>query len=359
MKTITHKKSGRKFAELTGKDHGRVRISLGTASSREAAKLVKAANLREIELAAKAGQLGQEAITRLRHGKRITLRQGMEKWHAASPLRGEAESTATRNLDSVRQWLDFHKDLGLEKKSPLHIEPGHIYDWVNRPGGGSKSTRDRGLHALRNLFRFLVDAGFTTSNPARMVKVDVRALTHTQREQRERQPFTPAEIKTLLASLDPDIEVHRFFSVAARISLATSMRLGDVICLEWETLTRPNHIVVWTDKRDRRVCLPVNERVTPGLAAALAEIQPNDTIYLFPEFKRRYDDVKNGRPWFSVTFGRLLQYAGIDAAGKSFHSLRHTALTRWDAQGFSLEQCADFAGHTSTKTTQGYIHRKT
>jgi len=31
-------------------------------------------------------------------------------------------------------------------------------------------------------------------------------------------------------------------------------------------------------------------------------------------------------------------------------------LTRWKAEGFDLEACADYAGHSSTKTTEGYIH---
>lgn len=353
MTTTTHKKSKRKFAELTGKDHGRIRISLGTTSKREAAALADRANLKEIELAAKAGRLTQETITRLTHGKRVTLRQCVAGWHDTAPLRGESAGTADRNLSFVNQWLAF---CGLEKKSPLAAEPGHIYDWINRPDGGAKSSRDRALNAVRSLFRYMVDAGFTTGNPARMVKVNTRALTHEQRERQEWQPFTPAEVKTLLASLDLEHENELFFYLAAAISHATAMRLGDVASLEWATLTQPNHIIVWTDKRDRRVSLPINEKTTPGLAAALGRVPYNDTPYLFPEQRARYEDPK-ARAWFSVTFGRLLERAGVKGPGKSFHSLRHTALTRWDAQGFSLEECADFAGHTSTKTTQSYIHR--
>jgi integrase len=69
--------------------------------------------------------------------------------------------------------------------------------------------------------------------------------------------------------------------------------------------------------------------------------------------------VKSGRAKFSVYFGRILDAIGIDrkCGRKSFHSLRHAALTRWDREGFSLDQCKDYAGHSSAKTTAGYIHR--
>jgi integrase len=64
------------------------------------------------------------------------------------------------------------------------------------------------------------------------------------------------------------------------------------------------------------------------------------------------------RPKFSTYFGRILDAMGVDRSSsrKSFHSLRHAAITRWAKIGFDPEQCADFAGHGNSKVTKGYIH---
>ena len=50
---------------------------------------------------------------------------------------------------------------------------------------------------------------------------------------------------------------------------------------------------------------------------------------------------------------RILQKAEV---GKHhFHELRMTKITELDQNGHSLEKIAEFAGHTSTKSTEGYI----
>jgi hypothetical protein len=37
------------------------------------------------------------------------------------------------------------------------------------------------------------------------------------------------------------------------------LRLGDICALEWACLKEPGKVVVWTDKRDTRVDLPVDD----------------------------------------------------------------------------------------------------
>jgi integrase len=201
-------------------------------------------------------------------------------------------------------------------------------------------------------FRYCVDLGLTSANVASQVEVNHRELSHAQRETRTILPFTAAEVRRIVEN------ETGWWRWATAISAATGLRLGDVATLEHATLATPRHIAVWTDKRDRRVLLPVNDRLTPGLAAVLAEIPPTDSPFLFPEQAAQYDDVKAGRPKFSIYFARVLDKLGIDrqAGRKSFHSLRHTAITRWEKAGFSLDECKDFAGHADAKTTQGYLH---
>ena len=44
----------------------------------------------------------------------------------------------------------------------------------------------------------------------------------------------------------------------------------------------PGHIIVHAGKRGKRVCLPISDELTPGLAAILREIPPTESGYRFP-----------------------------------------------------------------------------
>jgi site-specific recombinase XerD len=58
---------------------------------------------------------------------------------------------------------------------------------------------------------------------------------------------------------------------------------------------------------------------------------------------------------YAVTFRLALKKAGIRAAIRPFQDLRHTAITNDAASGMSPEALMTKHGHSSFKTTQGYI----
>jgi hypothetical protein len=88
------------------------------------------------------------------------------------------------------------------------------------------------------------------------------------------------------------------------------LRLGDICALEWACLKEPGKVVVWTDKRDTRVDLPVDDDLAQGLAA----IPANSDKVCFPEQEAISRSSK--RSMLSVQFGRTLQAVGIQ--GHSF-----------------------------------------
>lgn len=329
-----------------------VKITLGTKSAEEAKRKAKDANLAKIEAAHQAGSLTQQAIARLTVGKKLSTEQAFVQWLARGANRGESPATTEKNRSVGEQWFAFIP--AVKSLPPMSLTEDHVAPFINRKSeDAGAATRARQLSVLRQFFGYCADLGISQGNPARLVDVDHRALGHEQREKKAILPFTAEEVRTIIDGTEG------WWRWASAISAATALRLGDVCQLEHACLAVPGHIIVWTDKRDRRVCLPINSRVTPRLAAILAEIPPTDSPYLFPDEAKQYEDIKTGRPKFSVYFGRVLDQLGIDRAGgrKSFHSLRHHAITRWDAQGFSLDECKTYAGHSNAKTTSGYIHR--
>jgi integrase len=55
--------------------------------------------------------------------------------------------------------------------------------------------------------------------------------------------------------------VARFWYCATLIGCYAGLRLGDICSLEWSCLQHPNKLIVWTDKRDTQVELPVDENL--------------------------------------------------------------------------------------------------
>jgi integrase len=355
MKIITNPASGYKYARLNTGNKAKpyVKMTLGTRSPEEARKKAKAANLSKIEAAMQAGNLSKQAIARLAAGKKVNTEDAAAQWLARGPSRDESPATTAKNRAVLEQWFAFSP--ALRKTAPMSIEEEHVASFINRPDPDvGKATRQRQLSVIRMFLRYCADLGLVKENVAGQgrMRVQHRGLSQKQREPKKVEPFTDAEVNTILAGTEG------WWRWASGIAAATGMRLGDICQLEHASLSVPGHIVVHLDKVDRRVCLPINDTVTPGLAKVLSEIPPSDSAYIFPEQQKQYEDIKSGRPKFSVYYSRELARLGIESKGgrKSFHSLRHTAITRWAKIGFDPEQCADFAGHSNSKTTKGYIH---
>jgi len=351
VKLTTNKDSGRVYARLKTGDPAKpyVRMTLGTKSIEEARRLAKDAKLTQIESALQAGALSKSAIARLTVGRKLSTEQAFDQFLAKVAKRGRSESTVAKNKAVGAQWFAWSP--GIRSLPPMALTEEHVWEFINRSDEeAGYATRQRQLSVLRTFLEYCTDTGLTSGNVAGRSRgaIDHRALSHAQREPKQVQPFTAAEVRRILDNTEG------WWRWATGISYAAGLRLGDIATLEHASLSVPGHIVVHTDKRDRRVCLPINERVTPGLAALLSEIMPTDSPYLFPEEAEQYADITSGRPKLSVQFGRLLHSLGIE--GRSFHSLRHTAITRWKRIGFSTDQCAVFAGHSNPDVTEGYIH---
>jgi len=310
-------------------------VSLRTKVFSEAREAAKSSKLALLETATRSGQVN-------RHHAGPSLVDVIAQWEEWAESVAMSPLSIRRNRGVMDNWAEKLNAISFEQ-----ITEKEINSFVNAKGPSSAATRNRQLAAIRSLYNFASARGMVAGNIAKNARINLRALTHSQREVKQVQPFTPKEVATLIASAD------EFWRSVIGISYATALRLGDVIQLEWDCLKVPHHIVVWTEKRDRRVILPINEEVTPGLAGALAAVPYDPSDYLFPAAREVLLDPPR-RARFSVYFGRLCQKAGIE--GKSFHSLRHSRISEWKKAGFSLDECRDYAGHKSTKTTEGYVH---
>jgi integrase len=232
-----------------------------------------------------------------------------------------------------------------------------ISKWINNPKEKvGVSTRNAWLSAISAFLSFCSTRQYIPKNTASIVCVNLSNLSHNQKEKKKVIPFTKAEynkIQNNAIDCFRDDSVGIFWKICSSLSYWLGLRLGDIINLEWDSLSK-THITVWTEKKDTRVELPLNHKLTGGslINDALAMLSYDDDKYVFSKAIRDKINNPKKRHYFSQQFKELMNRLEIE--GKSFHCFRHAFATRH--KNLPLEDVAKMLGHKSTKTTKGYTH---
>lgn len=303
--------------------------------------------------------------------KPMTVKDAIELWTAW--LRKNAKgNSADQSISYINAWA---RDSKVETMPLDDVEEEHINEWVNANDGTKLGTRRVRLAIVRSFFKFLaIKEVLSGSNPSTLAHVDFNSLSHQQKESKELVPFTPAEFDKLIDHLDAELEELQpkiqeatskvvtkklfkkrdyllFWKSAAVISRCTGLRFGDVCQLEWATLEK--QFTVWTDKRNKRVQPYIwNRELFDETVAQIPTDYAHMWGYCFPIQREIYLDSKR-RPGLNVQFSRLCEKLGMN---HTFHELRHTYATECDKAGIPTPHIAKSMGHSSTETTEGYIH---
>jgi integrase len=280
----------------------------------------------------------------------------------------------------VEHWIKDACIRNLDTVTPITLS-----NWINKKGKGTLSRRRLVLSVIKSFFNYCHATGLCKINPASIVKVKTDNLTHKQKEPKIVEAFNSEEVSELVSHIDEQIrqlsllrredlkvgsqyrgerkysrqkywkqrEVDLpFYKAAVLLSYETGLRLSDICQLEWDCIS-DSHLTVHTDKRDKRVSIPLWHEVKWAINAIP---EKRDELYCFPEHREMYLDPKK-RARISSAFTSLLKKAGLSRKGLSFHSLRHGCLTRWRSGGLDLEHIQKLAGHSNPETTEGYIHQ--
>lgn len=337
-------------------------VSTHSTDMKEAKALVKAANIETIEVLSKAGQLNQALIQKLTIGGNMTVSKAIEEWSKWINETSGSDRTADTHIMFVNAWARQARTLN---RKLVSITEGDISKWINYEDKAKLSTRRIRLSAVRHLFRFCSIRQYCNPDPSREVRIKAKLLTHDQKEPKVKTCFTLDEFQAVVDHLTEKIvdlmghdkteatikklDTARFWFCAAHIGRYSGLRLGDICTLEWASLRQPGKLIVWTDKKETRVEIPIGTELGKGIAA----IPPNSKAHCFPEQDAIARHPRK-RALLSVQFARILDEAGVEE--HSFHDLRHTLATELNVHGNSLEEIAKALGHTSIKSTKGYIH---
>ncbi len=321
-------------------------VLLPTTDEETARRLVAEMRVKELETVSGIVDLQHQVVTQIIAGRNVTLSDAIDMWHAHSvSMKLYSRNTLHVSYVLLKAWAI---NSGLKDKPITAVSPQHISDYVNK-GGERRMTAVRKLTACRQLFSYCLETGITVRNPAgpSMVRVSFSPFSHTEKEPRTRRVFTDQELLDLLTVADSSDDT--FWSLAIRIGILTGLRLGDVAQLEWASVTDDSRLVVWTEKSDKRVDLPL----TSDILSLMEQLPETDPVYCFPDERQIAIDPTR-RAYLSTRFSRLCAKAGIH--DRSFHCLRHTNATNLAAQGNALEFIASRLGHRSTTETENYVH---
>lgn len=321
-------------------------IPTGERSRARAERVIEDSGLERLTALAKAGVLTRDAISIVTVGRKFTCRDVVDQWIEQSSERLSPETVRTYSgwikalFDDIRCW-----------REPIGwIKRHHLNSFVN-DGVSKRSTAASKLAAMKSLYDFANATAHCLGNLADTVFVRHRDMTHEQKESREILPLDQAEYDVLTRSETLPL----FWKRAIALGYYAGLRISDVAALEWDSLSGAG-VTVWTRKRDRKVVLPfANPLIAPLAPVILAMLaEPRcDERFCFPTQNAVL--LSKTRQRLSQDFTRWCDRHGINF--KVFHSCRHSFATRLDQAGVTVEEIGKLIGHSSARTTEGYIHR--
>lgn len=321
-------------------------IPTGERSRARAERIIEQTGIDRLTLLAKAGALTRDAISIVTTGRKFTCRDVVDQWAAQS-----AERLAPETVKTYLGWIEcLFDDIRCWREPIGWVKRHHLDSFVN-DGTSKRTTSGSKLAALKSLYDYANAMALCIGNLADTVFVRHRDMTHQQKESRVILPLDQDEYDVLACS--PTLPL--FWKRAIALGYYAGLRISDVAALEWASLSTDG-VKVWTRKRDKKVVLPFSNRLISPLAPVIREMltEPRcDERFCFPTQNAVL--LSKTRQRLSQDFTRWCDRHSI--CFKVFHSARHAFATRLDQAGVTVEEIGKLIGHSSARTTEGYIHR--
>lgn len=298
--------------------------------------------------------------------KRYTVRQWFAEWldskrpEVAKPggkgtARGYSAGTFTRYAGVIGQLLDGLPPEKVEGDL-LALTAEDLRRWRDglRAEGRSASTCNDALKTARTALNAARRKGILLANVAEAVDMLTEAET-------VRATFAPEDVRRLIEAAEGD------WAGVILLAWHTGASLRDACNLRWGQVDLEAATLAYSrTKTGRGIAMPLHPELLQWFMDRPA---PDDgEARVFPSLAGKSTAGKSG---LSMAFGRIMEKAGIageeskaeGAAGRnrralSFHSLRHSFVSRLANAGVSVELRQELAGHASAEMNLSYTHRE-
>lgn len=278
--------------------------------------------------------------------KPVTLGEFVDLWKS-SPRRKDcsAEMLATyaSQISAFVEWAGKGVDVRAVDDAMAERYARHL---ASKSGG----TYNKHLNTLDAAWRAVGRSAGAEGNPW-------AELPRKRQEAHRRRVLTPEEIAAILAAAQGE------WRALIEIGLHTGLRMGDACQLEWSAFKGDGTVEVTTGKTGAFVKLP-----SAGLLEALERsniVRPSNLQgEVLPEIAAQY---RRNKATVSHHVARIFKAVGIKGSVKqagwtraradaSFHSLRHTFVTRAIEAGVPAAIVRALVGHASAAMTDRYSH---
>lgn len=335
---------------FTAADGSQRSKSLDVTTFEEAETLCKEMGIEQLEQLAKHKLLSADIIKTML-GRNISTQDAFDQYHEY--MKTIYPPNTLKNYVSPLQEL-----IALNKNKKIWEITIQDIDAIINPKGRmlKRDSMKVRLAAIRGFFKFCVSKAFIMEDPSKLVRIKHRELTHEQKQKLVKFPISHLEYRRIMEHCVK--EKKDFWIVSTAIAYWCGLRMSDICNLEWSSFT-PEGIQVWTLKRDKLVVLPIDHPlINPNneLMNALTYLEYNNNRFCFPVQRELNQDPKT-QSHLPMEFARILKKLGIKQNGKSFHSLRHSFVTRLKKAGLSFEEIGKLVAHGSEEMTKGYCHQ--
>ena len=292
--------------------------------------------------------------------QRVTMNDYYLPWLEGRTFKGRALKAGTRYR--LRKDIENHILPWFGNTRLVDITQAGIDRWLASMPSDQQAMKANAYKALKSILRTASQPGLHGEPPLIPAYPCTKSLPKPERKSKT-VPATPEEVKAIYDAMPERYRMSIYLAV-----FGDRLRIGEVCALQRRDIdpkTRTLHIrrgrvtmdnerLTDTPKTDNSIR---DERIPPQLLPLLqqfldGQVRPEKDAWLFPE---REDPTKPVHPnslrsWYSQA---------RDQAGRPdlrFHDLRHTGLTWLAAEGATVRELMDAAGHADVDTAMRYQH---
>ena len=335
----------------------------------------------------------------LSEGEKVTVPQVQAiapKWdrtrhHKLGHRPRTSQISTKRALSRVTRWLRFlgWLDEPEEARHPYSVELGAFEDWMRAERGHAEGTIGNSLRSVGEFLDWLADSGKRLIDAAIEAKkarrhysrVTIRGYAERllafvrfaedrgwctpgmaagilpgrfYRGEKVRSTLSRVDIQRLLATTDGDRPADKRDRAILMLLIVYGLRAGEVRGLQLDGLDWENETLrVHRPKTGRTDLYPLSQAVGHAIVRYILEVRPpraERTLFLTLAAPIR----PLGRTAPGIIVRRRMDDAGIAAARRGTHTLRHTAAQHLLDRGVSMKVIGDYLGHRNPRSTKTY-----
>jgi site-specific recombinase XerD len=254
-------------------------------------------------------------------------------------LRNQKRSSATvtayaGDLSQLKEYLNSHR---ITQATTIQTE--HLQDFLDTLTQKSYTPKSisRKINSLKTFFKFLLQEGLTTANPA-------APLTHPKYESAPPRVLTPEEYHRLRDACRLDIRMCAIIEIL----LQTGIRISELANLHLEDIKK-NEMVIRPAENNPQRLVPLNRSASGAIQNYMAIRPKVEDGHLFV--------TKSGRPLLvrniRTAIDRYFRQAKVQNA--KVNDLRHTFIAYQLQSGLDPVYLAKMVGHKRLSSTEKYF----